>query len=73
MCVHVYVCTLFSQLGVAVEAPLTISRCVDAIISLLIEPLCVHPTFLLHHPRAMCPLARSHRHHVRMVMIYHFL
>ncbi len=47
--------------GVAVAAPATAARILDACISHFIEPQCVQPTFLIHHPLDLSPLAKSHR------------
>lgn len=50
-----------SAAGVTVAAPATAARILDALISHFIEPLCVQPTFLIHHPLALSPLAKDHR------------
>ncbi|KAG2184467.1 hypothetical protein INT43_000376 [Umbelopsis isabellina] len=42
-----------------VPQPHTISRILDKLISGLIEPDCVQPTFLLGHPLVMSPLAKD--------------
>ncbi len=47
--------------GVAVSYPQTAARVLDACIAHFIEPLCVQPTFLIHHPLDLSPLAKSHR------------
>jgi lysyl-tRNA synthetase class 2 len=47
--------------GVVVAAPATAARVLDACISHFIEPQCVQPTFLIHHPLDLSPLAKSHR------------
>ncbi len=47
--------------GVAVAAPATTARVLDALISHFIEPLCLQPTFLIHHPLDLSPLAKGHR------------
>jgi lysyl-tRNA synthetase class 2 len=47
--------------GVAVPSPQTSARVLDACISHFIEPQCVQPTFLTHHPLDLSPLAKSHR------------
>ncbi|KAI9188751.1 hypothetical protein H9P43_000173 [Blastocladiella emersonii ATCC 22665] len=41
------------------HAPHTVPRLIDALISELIEPECVQPTFVRGHPRVMSPLAKS--------------
>ena len=38
-------------------APHTLPRLLDALIGHYLEPLCVQPTFLVHHPICMSPLA----------------
>ena len=50
---------------VPVTAPYTTSRLVDKLVGHFIEPQCVNPTFLCHHPLAMSPLAKQHRTRVR--------
>ena len=35
---------------------------VDKLAGCLVEPALVEPTFLLHHPLLMSPLAKPHRH-----------
>ena len=47
--------------GVTVAAPATTARILDACISHFIEPQCVQPTFLMHHPLDLSPLAKGHR------------
>lgn len=42
-----------------VAQPHTVSRILDKLISGLIEPDCVQPTFLLGHPLVMSPLAKD--------------
>ena len=37
------------------------SKILDKLFSKLIEPTLEHPTFVLHHPMCMCPLAKEHR------------
>ena len=36
-------------------------RLLDKLIGSLIEPELIEPTFLMHHPLAMSPLAKEHR------------
>jgi lysyl-tRNA synthetase class 2 len=40
--------------------PHTMPRVLDKLIGHFLEPQCVQPTFLLHHPECMSPLARRH-------------
>lgn len=47
--------------GLTLGGPPTIGRCVDKLLGRFVEPLCVGPTFLCDHPRAMSPLAKGHR------------
>ncbi|EGG17457.1 leucyl-tRNA synthetase [Cavenderia fasciculata] len=46
---------------VRVSEPHTPTRILDALASHYLEPLCVQPTFIVDHPRAMSPLAKLHR------------
>ena len=48
-----------------VSPPYTASRLVDKLVGHFIEPQCVNPTFLCHHPLAMSPLAKQHPSRVR--------
>lgn len=50
---------LCESLGVKVAAPVTLARCLDKLIGHVLEPLCVQPTFLTHHPHVLSPLAKS--------------
>ncbi|KAG2188639.1 hypothetical protein INT44_001394 [Umbelopsis vinacea] len=45
--------------NIHVPQPHTVSRILDKLISGLIEPECIHPTFLLGHPLVMSPLAKD--------------
>ncbi|KAI8078919.1 uncharacterized protein BX664DRAFT_269897 [Halteromyces radiatus] len=47
------------QHDITVKAPLTEARLLDKIISHVIEPKCVQPTFLYNHPLALSPLAKD--------------
>jgi len=42
-------------------APRSTTRLIDKLAGEKLEPLCVHPTFLIDHPQIMCPLAKYHR------------
>ena len=46
--------------GISVGLPHTLPRLLDALIGHFLEPQCIRPTFLLHHPLCMSPLARTH-------------
>lgn len=50
---------LCESLGVKVAAPVTLARCLDKLIGHVLEPLCIQPTFLTHHPQVLSPLATS--------------
>ena len=39
----------------------TTSKILDKLFSKLVEPELISPTFVLHHPMCMCPLAKEHR------------
>ena len=53
---------IFQERGLdAGELPHTVPRLLDRLISHYIEPLCIQPTFLTHHPIQMSPLAKRHR------------
>lgn len=45
--------------NIHVARPHTVSRILDKLISGLIEPDCVNPTFLVGHPLVMSPLAKD--------------
>ncbi|KAI8643153.1 lysyltRNA synthetase putative [Parasitella parasitica] len=51
--------SLCQQRGIMLTGPLTIGRVLDKLISELIEPECVQPTFLFNHPLALSPLAKD--------------
>lgn len=44
---------------ISVPVPATTSRVLDKLISHFIEPLCVNPTFVTDHPKALSPLAKA--------------
>jgi lysyl-tRNA synthetase class 2 len=48
-----------NSLHLRVTAPATLPRCLDKLIGHFLEPLCVQPTFLTHHPNCLSPLAKS--------------
>lgn len=50
---------LCKQHGVPVTKPHTPGRIVDKLIAHFIEPKCIQPTFVLHHPLSLSPLAKA--------------
>ncbi|CAO3656821.1 unnamed protein product [Mucor hiemalis] len=51
--------SLCTQRGIKLSGPLTLSRVLDRLISDLIEPECIQPTFLYNPPLALSPLAKD--------------
>ncbi|KAI8330554.1 putative Lysyl-tRNA synthetase, partial [Blakeslea trispora] len=51
--------SLCKKCGIKLSAPFTVSRILDKLISELIEPECIQPTFLYNHPLALSPLAKE--------------
>jgi len=49
----------FKPLHLNIPAARTLPTLLDALAAHLIEPLCVAPTFIIHHPECMSPLAKS--------------
>lgn len=54
------VLTLFKELDIALPSNPTLPRLLDALAEHYIEPMCVNPTFITHHPEALSPLAKSY-------------
>ena len=52
---------LCTRLGVKCAQPRTTARLLDKLIGHYLEVDCVNPTFLIHHPRILSPLAKQHR------------
>lgn len=52
--------------NIEVIPPFTTPRLFDALISEILEPECVQPTFICDHPRVMSPLAKWHRNDKRL-------
>lgn len=50
---------LCRQQNIHISAPFTEARILDKIISHVIEPRCIQPTFLYNHPLALSPLAKD--------------
>ena len=44
--------------NIPISAPLTVPRLLDKLLSALVEPNLVQPTFITHHPMVMSPLSR---------------
>ncbi|KAJ3318103.1 hypothetical protein HDV06_000829 [Boothiomyces sp. JEL0866] len=44
--------------GITIPFPQTLPQILDKMVSELIEPLCIQPTFLIGHPKAMSPLSK---------------
>lgn len=45
--------------GWVMKPPYTVARCLDTMISEVIEPMCIQPTFITNQPLALSPLAKS--------------
>ncbi len=59
--------TIMKQASLPIPAPPhTPARLYDALISELLEPECVQPTFICNHPIALSPLAHSYPDKVRL-------
>ena len=50
----------FSEVGIDVPPNPTLPRLLDTLAEYYIEPLCVDPTFITHHPEALSPLSKSY-------------
>ncbi|KAI6708472.1 hypothetical protein PZA11_004583 [Diplocarpon coronariae] len=50
---------LFSKHSIPLPLSPTLPRLLDRLCSLYIEPACVSPTFITHHPACMAPLSKS--------------
>ncbi|KAK5667261.1 mitochondrial lysine-tRNA synthetase [Batrachochytrium dendrobatidis] len=50
---------LCNERNIVVQKPFTLPRILDKLISELIEPKCIDPTFVVGHPVCMSPLAKS--------------
>jgi len=53
---------IFRDLSIEPPKSPTLPRLLDHLSSIYIEPLCVSPTFITHHPECLSPLAKSFRH-----------
>ncbi|KAK2151477.1 hypothetical protein LSH36_362g05000 [Paralvinella palmiformis] len=47
--------------GVECPSPRTTTRLLDKLVGQYLEEQCINPTFILHHPEIMSPLAKWHR------------
>jgi lysyl-tRNA synthetase class 2 len=52
---------LLEKHNVKCPPPLTIPRILDKLCGYFIESECIQPTFIIHHPKIMSPLAKPHR------------
>ena len=59
--VHEDLIKLLNTHNVKCPPPLTIPRILDKLCGHFIEPECIQPTFIMHHPKIMSPLAKPHR------------
>lgn len=50
---------LCKNFSIPVTKPYTPARLMDQLIRHLVEPECIQPTFILHHPLSMSPLAKE--------------
>lgn len=49
------------EMNIVLKEPMTLNKVLDCLISELIEPQCINPTFITGHPLAMSPLAKNDR------------
>ncbi|KAJ4292760.1 mitochondrial lysine-tRNA synthetase [Kalmusia sp. IMI 367209] len=54
------VLSLFNELNIDIPPNPTLPRLLDTLAEQYIEPLCINPTFITHHPEALSPLAKSY-------------
>jgi lysyl-tRNA synthetase class 2 len=50
----------FKELNITIPPNPTLPRLLDTLAEEYIEPLCVNPTFITHHPEALSPLSKSY-------------
>lgn len=55
--------SLFKNLNIQVPLNPSLSRLLDALAEIYIEPLCKNPTFISQHPEALSPLSKSYFDH----------
>jgi len=60
---HVYqdLLDILEKFDIKCPDPLTVPRILDKLAGHFIEPECICPTFITHHPKIMSPLAKPHR------------
>ncbi|KAL5323593.1 hypothetical protein ACEPPN_008132 [Leptodophora sp. 'Broadleaf-Isolate-01'] len=51
---------LLEKHGVTCSPPQTNARLLDKLVGEFIESVCINPTFIMHHPKMMSPLSKSH-------------
>ncbi|KAG9235433.1 hypothetical protein BJ875DRAFT_374320 [Amylocarpus encephaloides] len=51
--------SLFERKSLPIPASPTLPRLLDKLSSIYIEPQCAKPTFIMHHPTCLAPLAKS--------------
>jgi lysyl-tRNA synthetase class 2 len=51
--------SLFKEKDIPLPSSLTLPRLLDKLSSIYIEPDCIAPTFITHHPSCMAPLSKS--------------
>jgi lysyl-tRNA synthetase class 2 len=54
------VLAMFKDLNLPVPPNPTLPRILDVLAEHYIEPLCINPTFISHHPEALSPLSKSY-------------
>jgi len=60
------------RLGLHVATPITNARVIDKLVGHLLEPQCIQPTFLLHHPQCLSPLAKKLKHPTKLGLTERF-
>ncbi|KAJ4358302.1 mitochondrial lysine-tRNA synthetase [Didymosphaeria variabile] len=51
---------MFNELSIVVPPNPTLPRLLDTLAEQYIEPFCIKPTFITHHPEALSPLSKSY-------------
>jgi lysyl-tRNA synthetase, class II len=60
---------LFKEKSLPLPVSPTLPRLLDKLSSIYIEPQCITPTFITHHPSCMAPLAKSFRCHTSKQLV----